>query len=81
MWMLTVRFQISNRTPRLPGVHSCGLTCGGAADRQTVETIGRLGGGGFSEIAPPQYICNFTRAPSIEVGYGTAFPILLAKED
>ncbi len=53
MWMLTVRFQISNRTPRLPGVHSCGLTCGGAADRQTVETIGRLGGGGFSEIATP----------------------------
>jgi hypothetical protein len=35
MWRLTVRFQISNRTPRLPGFHSCGLTCGGAADRQT----------------------------------------------
>ncbi len=26
MWLLTVRFQISKRTPRLPGVFSCGLT-------------------------------------------------------
>jgi len=31
MWLLAVRFPISNRKPRLPGAHSCGLTCGGAA--------------------------------------------------